>query len=177
MEELCQDLTLNNLVIMIHQWGEVSHDAEARLQSDLSDPYGFIQAVERRGAKIYRCIDASVPDLGALRIILGSWSAALDKEVRELRRELEEQKRRAQQEADALKKRIAEMRLEEIIRKETCQELDEQKRKAREEADGLKKRCAEMQSKLKEDRHGSGKASAAYNFRHVPAHLRVFLLG
>ena len=121
---------------MIHQWSEVTDKAEAQLQSDLSSPYGFVQKVVRRGAKIYRCTSASKPDLGALRIILGARSMA------ELRRELEEQKRRAQQEADVLEKRIT-----------------------------------EMQSKLEDDRHASGKASATYNVRPVPTNSRVFLVG
>ena len=94
-----------------------------------------------------------------------SMQKAMDKKVEELRRELEEEKRRAREEADGLKKCIAEMQLEEIIRKEM-------ERRAREEADGLRKRIAEMQSKLEEDRHRSGKASATYlNSRHVPSHL------
>ena len=215
MEELCGDSTLKNLVIMIHQWGEVTHKprAEARLQSDLSSRYGFVKAVVRRGAKIYRCTSGSEPDLGALRLILGGRSVvpeaqqpnnngseseqtaarpaepsreepevgerhngdireregstqeAVDKEVEELRRELEQQKRKAQQEADALKKRIAEMQSkEESIRQEVSQELEEQKRKAQEEADGLRKCIAELQSELEEDRDASGEASATYNF-------------
>ena len=208
MEELCEDSTLKNLVIMIHQWGEVTHKprAEARLQSDLSSRYGFVKAVVRRGAKIYRCTSASEPDLGGRSVVPeaqqpnnngseseqtaarpaepsreepevgerhngdirereGSTQEAVDKEVEELRRELEQQKRKAQQEADALKKRIAEMQSkEESIRQEVSQELEEQKRKAQEEADGLRKCIAELQSELEEDRDASGEASATYNF-------------
>ena len=199
MKELCQDSTLKNLVIMTHQFGEVSSYAEMRLQTDLSDRYGFIQAVVPLGAKIYRCTSASEPDLGALRIILAGRSVvpeiqqepiskgsqleqaavrpvepSKDKEVQELRRELEEQKRRAQQEADAFEKRIAEMQSkEESIRKE----LEEEKRRARKEADGFRKCIVELQSKLEEDRHTSGKTFTSYNFRHVPINSRVFLVG
>ena len=250
MEELCEDLTLKNLVIMIHNRGRFVHtrDPEAQLQSEL-DPDGFVQAVVRRGAKIYHCTGTSEPDLGALRIILGGVSVtpevqqepinkgskskqtavrpvepskekpelrerhnsdigelgestqeAVDKQVKELRRELEEQKRRAQLEVDAFKKRIARMQSkEESARKEMAreyhQELEDQKRraqeeadalkkhaskmhskqkrKAQEEADGLRKCIAELQSKLEEDRHASGKASAQL----VLARSRIFLVG
>ena len=104
-----------------------------------------------------------------------SMQEVTNKEVEELRQELEEQKRRAQQEADLFKERIAEMQSkEEIARKQMVrehrQELEEQKRKAQEEADGFRKCITEMQSELEEDRHRSGKASATYNSPHVPAH-------
>ena len=256
MKELCEDSTLKNLVIMIHRWSEATDITEERLQSDLSNPSGFVQTVVRRGAKIYHCTGASETDLGALRIILGGRSVvpevqqepidkgskseqtavrpvepskekpeleerhnsdirelggnteeAADKEIEELRRELEEQKRRAQ-EADVFKKRIAEMvrehyqeleeqkrrgqeeadvfkkhaaemqsEKEESIRQEASQELEEQKRQAQEEADELRKYITELQSKLEEDRHASGKVSVTYNFRHVPARSGVFLVG
>ena len=153
MEELCEGSTLKNFVIMIHQWDKVTRQAEELLQSELSSPSGFVQEVVRRGAKIYRCTGTSEPDLGALRIILGGGSVALDKEVKDLRRELEEQKRRPQEEADVFKKRATEMQ-----------------RQVQEEADELKKCISQLQSKLEEDRHTSGKTSATYNFRHVPAH-------
>ena len=149
MEELCEYLTLENLVIMVHQWGGVRPSAE---REDLSNPDGFVEAVARRGAKIYHCTGTSEPDLGALRIILRGRSVERNKGVEELRQELQEHKRRARQ--------------EENIRKV----LEEEKRRARKEADGLRKYIAELQSKLEQDRHGSGKASATYNFRHVPAH-------
>ena len=222
MKELCEDSTLKNLVIMIHQFGEVISHREQILQASLSDPDGLVQAVlVPLGAKIYRCTGASKPDLGALRIILagrsvvpkvqqepinksskseqtavrrveprkekpevgerhnsnvreplGSTRKAVDKEVEGLRRQLEEQKRRAQQEADVFKKRIARMQSkEESIRKE----LEEEKRRARKEADGLMKCIAELQSQLKEDRHTSGKASATYKFRHVLPVRKHFL--
>ena len=241
MEELFEDLTLKTLVIMIHQWGKLDHGAEAKLQSDLSNPDGFVQRVVRRGAKIYRCTGRSKPDLCALRIILGGRSfvpevqrepinkgselertavrpvepskekpelgeghnsyikelrgsaqEAVDKEVEELRRELEEQKSRAKQEADVFKKRIAEMQSkeadmfkkhvaemqskEESIRQEVSQELEGQKRKAQ-EADELRKCITEMQSKLEEDRHRSGTTSATHDFRHTPTRSKVFLMG
>ena len=181
MEELCEDLTLKNFVIMTHRWGEVSHKEEALLQSDLSSLDGFVQVVVRRGARIYHCADGSEPDLGALRIILGGRSVvpevqqepikkgskseqtavrlvepSKDKEVVELRRELEEQKRRAQQEADVFKKQIARMQSKE---ESSRKELEEVKRRARKEAEGFRKSIAELQSELKEDRHTSGKAS------------------
>ena len=97
-----------------------------------------------------------------------SMQEAMDKKVEELRRELEEQKRRAREEADGLRKRIAEMG------REHRQELEEQERRAREEADVLRNSIAEMQSKLEEHRHRSGEASAT---RSVPPHLRAFLVG
>ena len=219
MEELCEDSTLKNLVIMIRQFSGITLKAEVLMKSALSDPDGFVQAVVRRGARIYHSNGASKPDLGALRIILGGRSVVpevqqeptnkgseseqtavrpvepsgekhnsgirelagstqdgVDKEIKELRRELEEQKRRAQQEADALKRRISETQSkEESIRQEVSRELEEQKRKAQEEADGLRKCITELQSELEEDRHTSGKASATYNFRPVPANSRVFL--
>ena len=184
MEALCEDLTLNNLVIMINcRWDGVAPSGEGQLELDLSHPDGFVRAVAQRGAKIYRCSSASDPDLGALRIILGgrsiareaqqepidkgsepeqtavrqaepsgekpesgekhnsdirelagSTQEAVDKEVKELRRKLEEQKK----------------------------ELDEQQRRAQEEAEVFKERIVEMQSKLEEDRHGSGKTSSTY---------------
>ena len=121
-----------------------------------------------------------------------SMQKAMDKKVEELRQELEEQNRRAREEADGLRKRIAEMRSkEESTRNEFHKELEERERRgreeadvfkkqiaemqskeeiarkemerrARDEADGLRKRIADMQSKLEEDRHTSGKASATY---------------
>ena len=96
---------------------------------------------------------------------LESMQKAMGKKVEELRRELEEEKRRAREEADGLRKCIAEMQSkEEITRKEM-------ERRAREEADGLRNRIVEMQSKLEEDRHTFGKASATrLNSRHVPSH-------
>ena len=227
MEELCEGSTLKNLVIMVHQWDKVTRQAEELLQLELSSPSGFVQEVVRRGAKIYRCTGASEPDLGALRIILGGGSVALDKGVKELRRELEEQKRRAQEEADVLKKHATEMQRkaqgEADVRQKAQEEADmfkkqaaemqrkvqgeadmrrkaqeeadilkkqaaemqrkaqeeadglrkciaELQRKAQEEADGLRKCIAELQFMLEEDRHTSGKSSATYHFRHVPAH-------
>ena len=202
MEELCGDSTLKNLVIMIDQQDEFTRRADARLRSDLSNPHGFVQAVVRRGAKIYRCTGASEPDLGALRIILG------DRSVEDLRRELEEQKRRAEQEADAFKTHIARMRSEEAnARKEmirehhqkleeqnrraqeeaydtfkkytaeiVSREVEKQKQKAQEEADGLRKCIAELHSGIGDDRRGFGKTSATYNLRHLPANLRVFFV-
>ena len=82
---------------------------------------------------------------------------AMDKKGDELLRELEEQNRRAQEEADGLRKYIAEM-----------QSKEESRRK---EVNMFKKQIAEMQSRLEEDRHRFGKASAIYlNSRHVPSH-------
>ena len=215
MEEVCEGSTLKNLVIMIHQWGYVPHDAEERLQSDISDSDEFIPAAVRRGAKIYRRTIASEPGPDPLQIILGGQSVvsevqrepidndsaseraavwpvepskeelelrerrnsgirelwggtqeAVDKEVKELRRELEEQKKE-------FKKQIAEMQSKE---ESTQRKMEEQKRSAQEEADGLRKCITEMQSKLEEDRHASGKASATYSFPPVPARSGVFLV-
>ena len=121
-----------------------------------------------------------------------SMQEAVDKRVKELGRELEEEKRRAREEADGLRKRIAKMQSKkESTRTEFRQELGEEKRRAREEAsmfkkqiaemqskekiarkemerrareevDGLRNRISEMQSKLEEDRHTSGEASVTY---------------
>ena len=114
-----------------------------------------------------------------------SMQEVMDKKVEELRRELEEQNRRAREEADVFKKQIDEMQSkEETARKkmvrEHLQELEEREereRRAREEADGLRKRISEMQSKLEDDRRGFGKTPTTYNFRHIPARSRVFLMG
>ena len=202
MEELCEDLTLKNLVIVTYRWSNFTHEAGAERQSHYLSSSAFAREVMRRGAKIYHCTCTSKPELGALRIILGGRSVApevqqepinkgseseqtavrqvepseeklglgerhnsdieelggstqeaVDKEVEELRRELEEQKMRAQHEAE------------------------EQKRRAQEEADGLRTCIAGLQSELEKDRHTSGKATDTYNFRHVPARSRVFLVG
>ena len=97
----------------------------------------------------------------------------------ELRWELEEQKMRAKEEEDMRKRMnecIAEMRskeksmwreMDEAVKKHR-QELEELKRRAQEEANGLRECIAKMQSKLEEDRHGSGKTSVPYNFHHIP---------
>ena len=107
---------------------------------------------------------------GDIKKLEKSTQDAVDTKVKELRRELEKQKRRAKHEADVFEKRIAEMQSKESVRmemvRERFQELEEQKRRMQEEADDLRKCVAEMQSKLREDRHGSGKASA----RVVPTH-------
>ena len=164
LKALCGDTTLKNVVIMTHRRVTDRHEAEQILNTDLSPGGCFHPAIEQ-GAQVYHCTGAYNPDLGALRIILRG------RPVEELLRELGVQKRRAQQEADVLKKRIADMQSEkESTRKEFCHELEEQKRRAREEADGFRKRIAQMQSELEEDRHRFGKASATYNSRHIPAH-------
>ena len=181
MEELCEDSTLKNLVIMIHQWREVTPFAEALLQSEISSPNGLVHEVVQLGAKIYRCTGTSKPDLGALRIILGGRSVvpkaqqkpinqgseseqtavqpvepSKDKEVEGLRRELEAHKWRAKREADVFTKRIAEMQSkEETTRtemvREHYQELEEQKRKAQEEADVFKKQAAEKEESIRQE--------------------------
>ena len=109
-----------------------------------------------------------------------SMQEVMSAKVEELWRELEEQKRRAREEADMFKKQIAEMKSkEEIARKQMIrehhQELEEQERRVREEADGLKNCNAEMQSKLEEDRHTSGKAFELLA-RSFPPHLKAFLV-
>ena len=111
-----------------------------------------------------------------------SMQEVVNKKVEEPRRELEEQKRRAREEADMFKRQIAEMQSkEEIVRKEMArkhrQELEELERRAREEADELRNRNAELQSKPEEGRHASGKPSATYGFPPVSASSRVFLVG
>ena len=85
----------------------------------------------------------------------------------ELRWELEEQKRRAKEEADGLRKCIVAARSREEVMRKGMNELEELKSRAQDEADWLRECIAEMQSKLEEDRHGSGKASVIYNL-HVP---------
>ena len=194
LKELCGDATLRNVVIMIHEWEEVSPETEELLNASFSNE-GSFHAVIEHGAQVYRCTDASKPDVGALRFILGgtpvvpkvqqgpidegggpervlkeSEQEAVDKKVEELRRELEEQKRRAQLEADALKEQIAEMRHEkERIQQEMhkvkihCQELEEQTRRQSQEETNHRTFIAESQSEPEEDLHaGYGKTSATY---------------
>ena len=166
MEELCEDSTLKNLVIMIHQLGDVTDDGEVLLQTQLSVSCGFVQQAVSRGAKIYRCTGASEPDLGALRIILGGRSV-----TPEVQQEPINKGRKLEQTTVRPAEPSQDKEVEELRR-----ELEEQKRKAQEEADGLRKCITEMQSKLEEDRHASGKASATYSFPPVPARSRVFLV-
>ena len=171
MEELCEDSTLKNLVMMIHQLGEVTDESEALLQTQLSITCGFAQEVVSRGAKIYRCTGASEPDLGALRIILGGRSV-----IPEVQQEPINKGRKLEQTAVQRAVRQAEPSKNKEV-EELRRELEEQKRKAQEEADGLRKCITEMQSKLEEDRHASGKASAnTYSFPPVPARSGVFLV-
>ena len=100
--------------------------------------------------------------------------ARMQSKEESMRKELEEEKRRARKEADGFRKCIAELQSkEESMRKE----LEEEKRRARKEADGFRKCIAELQSKLEEGRHGYGKTSATYNFQCIPANLGVFLVG
>ena len=92
-------------------------------------------------------------------------------EVKELRRELDEQKSRAQEEANDLRNHIAAMQREEVrVREEMhrvenrCQELEEQKGRAQGEMDDLRKRIAEIQSEFEEDRRRApGEPSDAYD--------------
>ena len=193
--ELCGDATLKNLVIMTHDWEEVSPADEERMKQEFSSKKQYRTAIAD-GAQVYHCTNGTELDLGALRIVLGgrsvvpkvqqepinkgskseqtavaaelsgeipelverhhsdikkleeSMQKAMDKKVEELRQELEEETRRTREEANGLRKRIAEMESkEESIRKETFQELEEQRRRAREEADMFKKQIADMQSK------------------------------
>ena len=152
-----------NFIIMIHDWEEVSPTAEQELNSNIrywGDSYNC-------GTQAYRCSGTSEPTQDVLRIILkcrsvvpkvqqepintgsGSEQTMADKDLVEaLQQELQEQKRRAQEEADVFEKRIVEMQSkEESLRKEISQEREEQKRRAREEADMFKERIAEMQAK------------------------------
>ena len=230
LKNLCKDATLKNLVIMTHDWKEVSPADEDEMKRNF--PTQYSHAI-REGVQVYHCTNASELDLGALRVILGGGPVvpkvqrepinkgskseqtavatelskeipdlaerhnsdvkkleegtqeAMDKKGEEHLRELEEQNRRAQEEADGLRKYIAEMQSKEesrrkevdVFKKQIAEMQSEEitrkemERRAREEADGLRKRIAEMQSKLEEDRHTSGKASATYlNFPHVSAH-------
>ena len=103
------------------------------------------------------------------------------REVKRLRRELEEQGRRAK-EANALsKENTAKMAryMEKMDReaKELRQALEEQRRRAREEADGFRKRIANMQSEFEEERNRSGESSepASATYSLVPAHRPVAL--
>ena len=166
IEELCEDSTLKNLVIMIHELNNVSDISEAMLQTQLSIPSGFPQQAVSRGAKIYRCTGTSKPDLAALRIILGGRSV-----IPEVQQEPINKGRKLEQTAVWPAEPSKDKEIEELRR-----ELEEQKRKAQEEADGLRKCITEMQSKLEEDRHASGKASATCSFPPVPARSRVFFV-
>ena len=152
LKELCVDATLKNVVIMIHEWEDVGPKAE---RGSLK----VFNSMTEQGAQLQRFTDASQPARGVLRTILEgrpvvpvvpklaerrdsdikglekSMQEAADQKVQELRRELEEQKRRAQQEADTFKSRIAEVKSrEESIREDIIkgyrQKLEEQKRKA-----------------------------------------------
>ena len=151
---------------MIHELDDVSDSSEALLQTQLSIPSGFPQQAVSRGAKIYRCTGTSEPDLAALRIILGGRSV-----IPEVEQEPINKGRKLEQTAVWPAEPSKDKEVEELRR-----ELEEQKRKAQEEADGLRKCITEMQSKLEEDRHASGKASATCSFPPVPACSRVFFV-
>ena len=124
LKELRGDTTLKNVVIMIRHRDKVKPEVEQRLNSNLC-PWGCFHPAIEQGAQVYHCTGTSKPDLGALRLILGdrrterdnsdtknqedSMQEVMNKKVEELRRELEEQKGKAREEADGLRKRIAEM--------------------------------------------------------------------
>ena len=103
---------------------------------------------------------------GEIKELKESMRKAMEKEVKEL----EEQKSRAEEEANHLRKRIAEMQREEermrqgIHQVETrCQELEEQRRMQGETGD-LRKPIAEIQSKFEEDQPlVPGESSNTYN--------------
>ena len=107
-----------------------------------------------------------------------------DLEVKELRRELDEQKSRAQEEANDLRNHIAAMQREEVrVREEMhrvenrCQELEEQKGRTQGEMDDLRKRIAEIQSEFEEDRcRAPGEPSDAYDCSpcSLLSHSRAF---
>ena len=179
LEDFCEDVTLKNLIIMTHDWEELSPADEERLKQDFSGGRKYVIAMAA-GAQVHHCTNAFELDLGTLRIILGgrpvvpnvqqepinkgseseqtAVAAELSKEILELaERHSSDIKKLAESMQKAMEKNVEELR----------RELEEQNRRAREEADGLRKRIAEMQS---EDRHTSGKASATYlNSRHVPS--------
>ena len=154
MEEVCEDSTLKNLVIMIHQTGYVPPDAEEKLQSNISDSHEFIPAAVRRGAKIYRCTSASEPDLGALQIILGGRSV-----VSEVQREPVDKdsasERRAVRPVEPSKEKL-ELRerrnsgIRELgggTQEAVDKEVEELRRELEEQKKEFKKRIAEVQSK------------------------------
>ena len=106
---------------------------------------------------------------------------AMEEEVKEL----EEQKKRAEEAMDRLRKQVTEtQREEERMRQEMhkvekrCQELGEQKGRAQEETDDLRKHIAEIQSEFEEDkRRRSGESSDMYDRSpcSLLSHSRVFL--
>ena len=90
---------------------------------------------------------------GEIKELKESMRKAMETEVKQL----EEQKSRAEEEANHLRKRIAEMQREEERMRQgmhkvekRCQELEEQRRMQGETGD-LRKRSAEIQSKFEED--------------------------
>ena len=126
---------------------------------------------------------------------IGGLPERRDEEIKELKesmrkametevKELEEQKSRAEGEANHLRKRIAEMQREEEQMRQgmhqvekRCQELEEQKGRAQGETDDLRTRVAEIQSEFEEDQpRGPGESSDTHNcspYQPLP-HLRVF---
>ena len=67
LKELCEDATLKNLILMTHDWKEVSPAVEERMKKDF--PRKYATAI-KEGAQVYHCTNGSELDLGALRIIL-----------------------------------------------------------------------------------------------------------
>ena len=156
---------------------------------DATSPSGRIYPAIKQGAHVFHTLGDLSLDLGGLKFILRGRSSdikkleesmqkAVDKKVEEIRQELEESIREESMQKEVDKK-VEELQqeLEESIRKESHREREEEKRRVREEADGFRKRIAELQSKLEEDRHGSGKASATYTSSHTLAHpIREYFL-
>jgi hypothetical protein len=197
LKNLCGNTTLKNVVIMTQdRWDAGKPEAEEKTKLELSPGGSFHPAIEQ-GAQVYHRTDGSNPDLGALQIILGSRSVIpkvrqepgdsgleqvapateLSNEILKLAERYDNDVKKLKEGMqEAMDKKVAELRqeLEESIRKESRRELEDEKRRTREE---FKERIAEMQFKLEEDRRRSGKISATYNFRHVPAGSRIFFVG
>ena len=70
LKELCGDTTLKNLVIMTHHRDDDKPEVEQTMNSDLS-PGGCFYPMIEQGAQLYHSTGASMPELHALRIILG----------------------------------------------------------------------------------------------------------
>ena len=185
LKELCEDTTLKNVVVMTtsnrdetdldkeHPRDALSHGGEAfypaiergaRVFPDLGGLKFILRGrdINKLEESMQKAMDKKV---GKIRRELEesmrkeSVQKAIDKKVEELRQEMEESIRKESMQK-GIDKKVEELRreLEESIRRESHREREEEKRRAREEADGFRKCIAELQSKLEEDRHGSGKA-------------------
>ena len=151
---------------MTHRRDEDKPEAEQRLNSDLS-PGGCFHPVIEQGTQVYHCTNTSNTDLGALRIILRGRPVIPKVQHGPINEGSESEQTAVATELSKEIPELAESHNSDIEKLE----LEEQARRAQEEAEGLRNHIAKMQSKLKEDRHTSGKASATYlNSRHDPSH-------